>query len=323
MSYAFHLPAPMIVAALACDVVLGDPAWIPHPVRLIGAAIACGERRLHCGDARRDYARGALLALAVIAIAAAAAWALIDAAGLIGDPAGAIAAIAIASTTLALRGLDDAAAEVQRALGGNDAARARRALPALAGRDPQSLDRAGMIRAVVESVAENSSDAVIAPLLWLFVGGPVAAVAYKAINTLDSMIGYRDPRYLYFGRAAARIDDAANYLPARFAALCLIVAAQITAGRGAPAWAVCRADARRHRSPNAGYPEAAMAGALDLRLGGDAVYDGVNEARATLGGSVRTPAIANIAAARKLMWWAAGAAVILAAIARTIVLRLA
>ena len=138
---------------------------------------------------------------------------MIDAAGLIGDPAGAIAAIAIASTTLALRGLDDAAAEVQRALGGNDAARARRALPALAGRDPQSLDRAGMIRAVVESVAENSSDAVIAPLLWLFVGGPVAAVAYKAINTLDSMIGYRDPRYLYFGRAAARIDDAANYLP--------------------------------------------------------------------------------------------------------------
>jgi len=323
MSYAFHLPVPMIVAALACDVAIGDPAWIPHPVRLIGAAIAFGERRLLCGDARRDYARGALLALAVIAIASAAAWALIDAAGLIGDRAGAIAAIAIAATTLALRGLDDAAAEVQRALGGNDAVRARRALPALAGRDPQSLDRAGMIRAVVESVAENSSDAVIAPLLWLFVGGPVAAVAYKAINTLDSMIGYRDPRYLYFGRAAARIDDAANYLPARLAALCLIVAAQFTARRGAPSWAVCRADARRHQSPNAGYPEAAMAGALDLRLGGDAVYDGVNEARATLGGSVRAPAIADIAAARKLIWWAAGAAVILAAIMRTIVLRLA
>ncbi len=313
MSYAFHLSAPMIVAALACDVAIGDPAWIPHPVRLIGAAIALGERRLHCGDARADYLRGALLALAVIAIASVAAWALIDAAGLIGDAAGAVA----------LRGLDDAAAEVQRALGGNDAARARRALPALAGRDPQSLDRAGMIRAVVESVAENSSDAVIAPLMWLFVGGPAAAIAYKAINTLDSMIGYRDSRYLYFGRAAARIDDAANYLPARLTALCLIVAAQFTARRGAPAWAVCRADARRHSSPNAGYPEAAMAGALDLRLGGDAVYGGVNEARATLGGSVRTPAIADIAAARQLMWWATGAAVILAAITRTIILRLA
>jgi adenosylcobinamide-phosphate synthase len=321
VSYAFHLPAPLILAALLIDVAAGDPAWIPHPVRLIGAAIDFGERRMRTGDAQRDEVRGAILAVAVIAIASAGAATLIGLANMIGGAAGAIVAVAIAWTTLALRGLDDAAGEVQRALGGNDDARARRAIPALAGRDPDALDRAGMIRAAVESVAENSSDGVIAPLLYLFVGGSAAAIAYKAINTLDSMIGYRDERYLHFGHAAARIDDAANYIPARLTALCIIAATHLTTHRGRAALQVCRTDARRHHSPNAGFPEAAIAGAMDLRLGGDAVYAGVTEARATLGESAREPAIGDIAAARALMWWAAGIAFILVALARMIVVR--
>ncbi|MGZ6175091.1 MAG: cobalamin biosynthesis protein CobD/CbiB, partial [Candidatus Binataceae bacterium] len=178
---------------------------------------------------------------------------------------------------------------------------ARAAMPALVGRDPATLDRAAMVRATVESVAENCSDGVLAPLCFLFVGGPVLALAYKAVNTLDSMIGYRDARYLYFGRAAARLDDAANFVPARLTALCLAAAAGLTLGRGGAAASACRADARKHASPNAGLPEATMAGALGIELGGDAVYAGEIEHRARLGGAQRAVEVADIGAARRLM----------------------
>ena len=137
----------------------------------------------------------------------------------------------MAWTTLALRGLDAAAATVQHALERDDLPAARAAMPALVGRDPASLDRDGMVRATIESVAENSSDGIVAPLLYLFVGGPAAAMGYKAINTLDSMIGHTDSRYLYFGRWAARMDDIANLIPARLSAACLVAAAAILGQR--------------------------------------------------------------------------------------------
>ncbi len=320
MTFAFHLPAPMILAAIVADAALGDPAAMPHPVRLFGALIDAGERVLRSGAPRRDLVRGAILAISVIAFATALAFATVVVAGLVARWVAAIVAIALAWTTLAARGLNDAARAVEVALAADDPAAARRALPALVGRDPESLDRAGTVRATVESVAENASDGVIAPLFFLFIGGPAAAFAYKAINTLDSMIGHRDARYLYFGRAAARIDDAANFIPARLTALCLIAAASIQR-RAATAWRVCRADARRHQSPNAGFPEAAMAGALDLRLGGDAVYGGQVEPRATLGASDREPTPEDIAGARRLMRTAAAAAFCLFAIGRFIIVR--
>ncbi|HEX3409464.1 MAG TPA: adenosylcobinamide-phosphate synthase CbiB, partial [Candidatus Binataceae bacterium] len=274
------------------------------------------ERTLHSGDEQRDLRCGAVLALAVIALSAGSAWLIIAVAGRIAQPIGAAAAVLVAWTTLALRGLDDAAQKVGRALEANDEVAARQAQPALVGRDPATLDRAAMIRATVESVAENTSDGVIAPLFFLFAGGPVAAIAYRAINTLDSMIGYRDRYYLFFGRAAARIDDFANYFPARLTALCLIAAAHFVSGRAPQAWTTCREDARKHASPNAGFPEAAVAGALDIQLGGDATYGGEVEHRATLGHDGCEPQIMDIAATRAMMRIATALAFCLLAVAR-------
>ena len=194
MNHATYLSAPLIAIALGADLLLGDPAWLPHPVRLIGAAIARGERGLHTGISRRDRRNGRLLALGVISLAAIATYFLISIADRLSPSLGAIAAIMAAWTTIALKGLDEAALAVERALIVDDLLTARAALPALVGRDPNILDREGIARATVESVAENSSDAVIAPLLFLFVAGPMGAIAYKAANTLDSMIGYRDER---------------------------------------------------------------------------------------------------------------------------------
>jgi adenosylcobinamide-phosphate synthase len=322
VSYSFHLSSPLIAAALVIDLIAGDPSWMPHPVQIIGKMISFGGRILHSGDRRRDLRNGGALAIVTIAFAAFCTWAIIETAKHLGAPLGAIAAIVIAWTTLALRGLDDAAHAVQLALESNDEAGARRALPALVGRDPDSLDRSGIICATVESVAENTSDGVIAPMMFLFIGGPVAAIAYKAINTLDSMIGYRDERYLYFGRVAARIDDAANYLPARITAIWMIVAAEFVTGHAKQAWTTCRADARRHASPNAGWPEAAVAGALGIELGGDAIYAGEIERRASMGNADRKPEVADIAAARAMMRIATATAFCLFAIARPMLLML-
>ena len=273
MSFAWHLPTALIVLTLVADVLIGDPAWIPHPVRLIGLMIEFGEKRLWSGNSRRDLCGGAAVAAAVV-LAAVAAVSIVIAAGSLLAPAFAAGLGVIAAwTTIALRGLDAAATSVQSALAREDLCAARAAMPALVGRDPRSLDREGIIRATVESVAENSSDGVIAPLFYLFVGGPAAAMAYKAINTLDSMIGHREPPFTYFGRFVARLDDLANFLPARIAAASIALAAPL-AGEHGPAWRVWREEGSHHASPNAGQVEAAMAGALDVRLGGTNYYDG-------------------------------------------------
>jgi len=295
-----YISTAPIAAALALDLVLGDPPWMPHPVRLIGRAVTLGEARLHTGEPRADFWRGALLASAVVILTALAASIAVAVASTVANCLGLAAAVLIAWTTLALNGLDRAAGEVERALGRGRDDLARAAMPALVGRDPATLDRDAMVRATVESVAENCSDGVLAPLCFLFLSGPALALAYKAINTLDSMIGHRDSRYLYFGRASARLDDAANFVPARMTALCLAAAA-LTAGRGGAALGACRADAHKHSSPNAGFPEATMAGALGIELGGDAAYAGEVEHRARLGRAERVPILADIAQARRLM----------------------
>ena len=302
MSFAWHLPTMAIAVAVGLDLLLGDPSWLPHPVRLIGAAIELSEKRLWSGNASRDLCHGAIAAVVIVLAASTGTWFLIALAELLAPTLGAVVSVILAWSTIALRGLDGAAAAVEKALGHDDLADARAAVPALVGRDPQSLDRDGLVRAVIESVAENSSDGVLAPLLYLFIAGPAAAMAYKTINTLASMIGHTDVRYLYFGRWAARMDDLANLVPARVSAGCLAAAAAIWGQRPLDALRVCWADARRHPSPNAGFPEAAMAGALGIQLGGVAVYGGETEMRPLIGVARQRIEVSNIATARRLLW---------------------
>jgi adenosylcobinamide-phosphate synthase len=311
----------LILCAITVDVIAGDPKWLPHPVRLIGWGIGQGETLLWSGCSRRDQCNGAILTGAVVLGAAGITWALISVASYGGTIAEAAAAVIIAWTTIALRGLDRAAAAVACALQAGDLNRARREIRALVGRDPDSLDQTGLIRAAVESVAENCCDGVIAPMLYLFAGGPVTAIAYKAINTLDSMIGYMDDRYRWFGRGAARLDDFANLLPARISAICLMAAAAAVLRRGAQAYTACVTSARRHRSPNAGYPESTMAGALGIMLGGEAIYGGVVEHHLLMGIAERDPDIRDIADARAIMRLAGMFAFCIFALARIAVMR--
>lgn len=302
MNYAFHLPASLIFAAVALDVVLGDPPWLPHPVRMIGSAIAAGDQRLHTDNARRALINGAMLAIGVITATSLAAWSTIAIAQMLSPYAGAIAATLIAWTTLAIRGLDDAAREVEHSLSRGEMGVARLAIRSLVGRDAEALNRSGLVKAAIESIAENLSDGFIAPLLFLIVGGPVGALAYKAINTLDSMIGYRDIRYLYFGRVAARLDDLANLIPSRLTALAISAASVIVTGRARESLRVCISDGLKHESPNAGYPEAAMAGALGVELGGAAFYAGELEHRPSFGSAGMSPDVGALRSARVVMW---------------------
>jgi adenosylcobinamide-phosphate synthase len=291
--------------ALSIEAMLGYPDWlvrtIGHPVtwmgRLIGALDRAWNRESMSTRAR--LAAGALALLASMGIAGALACAL--ASVLLPLPLGpALVAIA-ASTLIAQRSLYDHVRRVAVALEAKDVAAARTAVSHIVGRDPDTLDEAGIARAAIESLAENFSDGVVAPAFWLALAGLPGAVVYKAINTADSMIGHRTRRHCAFGRAAARLDDLVNLPASRLSAL-LLVAASALAGTAsaAAAWRTLRRDAHRHRSPNAGYPEAAMAGALGLALAGPRVYHGVEIADAMMGQGRREATAVDIRAALTL-----------------------
>ncbi|MGH7905289.1 MAG: adenosylcobinamide-phosphate synthase CbiB [Candidatus Binataceae bacterium] len=322
MSHAWFLSVPLIGCAALIDLLMGDPAWLPHPVQAIGVMITRGEQALRSGRPAGDLRNGFILAALVIGISAFSTWALVRVADGIAFWLGAILATLAAALTIANRGLDDAALTIQQALAANRDDDARAAIPSLAGRDPASLGRSGMIRATIESLAENASDGIVAPLLFLFVAGPVGAIAYKAINTLDSMLGYRDERYLDFGRAAARLDDFANWVPARITALCIAGASHIALGAGRRSLAVIQCDARSHESPNAGFPEAAMAGALGIELGGDAVYGGEVVRRSKIGTPAHPVSVEHIALARRIVKFAVVIAFVLFGIGRYALMRL-
>ncbi len=271
-------PPAILLAAMALDTLIGDPRKlydrIPHPVTLIGRLIGALERRLNDPDtpATVRSRRGMAAVAMVVGLAIAVGWGISF--GLRGFAGGWVVEVLLASSLIAANGLYKGVLRVRVALT-LGIEQAQEAIAAIAGRDPGTLDSFGIARAAVESVAENFSDAVVAPVLWYALFGLPGIVAYKAVNTLDSMIGYQNQRYAAFGRAAARLDDAANWLPARISGVLICIAARITRGAdGQAAWHIMRRDASRHRSPNAGRPEAAMAGALNIALGGPRRYGG-------------------------------------------------
>ena len=272
--------------ALLIEATFGYPgrvlAAIGHPVMWFGWMIGWLDRTLNRDTSAWRKPAGFVAALLIVAIPAAAACAIERVALLL--PFGFVAVAVLASTLIAQRSLHEHVAQVADALDRDGLDGGRRAVSQIVGRDPDALDQAGVARAAIESLAENFSDGIVAPVFWLAAGGLPAGVAYKAINTADSMIGHRTPRHGDFGFAAARLDDLVNLPASRLSALLIVVAAATTGNASASgAWRAVRRDAGKHRSPNAGWPEAAMAGALGLSLAGPRVYGGVTVDDATMG----------------------------------------
>jgi adenosylcobinamide-phosphate synthase len=279
------------LAALLIEGLLGYPdrltQHVGHPVMWMGRLIDLLDARLNRQTFTASSRRAAgALALLILILAVAIPAVMLER-GLGTLPFGIVAVALVASTLIAQRSLYDHVARVADALERNGLAAGRAAVAHIVGRDPDSLDAAGVARAAIESLAENFSDAVVAPSLWLIVGGLAGGAVYKAINTADSMIGHRTARHQAFGWGAARLDDLVNLPASRLAALLIVAAAVVTPGlsrrAGAAAFAALWRDAARHRSPNAGYPEAATAGALGLKLAGPRFYGGIRVADALMG----------------------------------------
>ena len=271
---------PAALCGFVLDLILGDPAWLTpvHPVVLMGRAISALEKRLRAvfpGTPQGEYRAGLLLALLMSVgtfIVCRLTLRALDAL----SPALSLALEVIwCWQALAIKDLRAEAMRVQAALENEGLDSARKAVSRIVGRDTAGLSAEGVARAAVETVAENFSDGVIAPLFWMMLGSAPLALCYKAVNTMDSMLGYKNARYLHFGRAPAKLDDAANFLPARLAALLLIASARLMGEDAASALRIWRRDRRKHASPNSAQCEAAMAGALGLRLCGPASYFGV------------------------------------------------
>ncbi len=296
-----------LLLAYLLDLVLGDPPWLPHPVVGIGRVIGAGEALLNRpgrGPRFLLLSGAALTAAVVLGIWGVGAGTLAMA-GHLGEPVRAAVSILLLYTALAGTGLARAGEAVRRPLAAGDLDAARGQLARYVGRRTEGLPAAEVARGAVETVAENTVDGFLAPLFYGLVGGAPLALAYKAVNTLDSMLGYHDPRHRWFGRAADRLDDAANYLPARLgAAVMLAAGALLRLDVVGGVRAVLR-DARRHPSPNAGYPEAAAAGLLGVRLGGENRYADAVESRPCLGAQGRAPDAEALAGVVALCRWSA------------------
>jgi len=271
-----------ILLAMGLDLVVGDPRWLPHPVRLMGVTASALEPRLRQWIPLPRLA-GLLTAGILIGLTAGLCAFLLMGAYRLHPLAGDGVGILLLYFTFAARDLALHSRRVHQALAADDLPLARQNVSMIVGRDTAALDSAGVTRAAVESVAENSVDGVIAPLFFACLAGPVGAMTYKAISTLDSLFGYKNERYLQFGWASARIDDLAAWIPARLTGVIAPVAAWILALKAGDSWRIMRRDSRRHASPNSGFGEAAFAGALGVQLGGPLMKKGVLIDLPTLG----------------------------------------
>jgi adenosylcobinamide-phosphate synthase len=303
-----------LASAYILDLLIGDPEWLPHPVRWIGRVIAWAEKFLYDATTSPLLLRvfGAALWMFVIVLVVGAAIVLIGTSQLTSRFFGDVVLIWLAFTTLATRSLHKESSLVARALEEQKLDLARGRLSRIVSRDTSSLDETGILRALVETVSENISDGIVAPIFYLSLFGPVGALTYKAVNTMDSMLGYTNERYRYFGWFPARADDIANWIPARLSGW-LVVGAAACLGRD---WRlstrIMRRDARKMKSPNAGFPEAAAAGALGVQLGGTNVYFGRPVEKPKLGDPLGPISLDTYRQMIKLMYLTSGLAFFMA-----------
>jgi len=290
-------PDPAVILfALLIDFAIGDPRWFPHPVAFTGRVVTNLEKLLRNtfdsherGDAGRrwrEMAAGAVLLLLVTGMVSGISWLLLSAASYLSSFAHFAVATLLSWTTISARSLHAESAVVADALVAGDIGLARQYLSRIVGRDTEMLDEPEIWRALIETVAENSNDGIVAPLFWLTIGGPVAAMAFKAVSTLDSMVGYRNERYIYFGRASARMDDLLNFIPARLTSLLMIAVSVICGFSVSGGIRITLRDRLKHPSPNSAHPEATAAGLLGVRLGGVSSYCGALSLKQYLGDPV-------------------------------------
>lgn len=294
------------IAGFFLDFIFGDPVWLYHPVRLIGKMISAGERILLRRQGKRGMtATGAVLWVCVAALSFAVPFAALVLAQRLHPALRFVIETFWCYQIVAARCLCTESRKVYDRLKEEDLPGARRAVSMIVGRDTEDLTVEGVTKAAVETVAENTSDGVTAPLIYMLIGGAPLGFLYKAVNTMDSMIGYKNDRYIYFGRAAARMDDIFNYVPSRLTALFMIVSAFLCGFDVKNAWRIYRRDRRRHASPNAAQTEAVCAGALKVRLAGDAVYFGKVYKKEYIGDNLRPIEPEDIRRAGRLMYAAA------------------
>ncbi|RAR40419.1 adenosylcobinamide-phosphate synthase CbiB [Paenibacillus sp. MDMC362] len=293
----------VIWAAVVLDLLIGDPRWLPHPVIGMGKAIRRVEGwiRQRATTAQSLKRAGILLPVIVAGGSFVLAWLLLELCGAIHPWLAWGVEIVLIATTIAIKGLREAGLEVYGHLRSGHIAEARRALSMVVGRDTGHLDEPEIVRGTVETVAENIVDAVIAPLLFSLIGGAPLAMAYRAVNTLDSMVGYKNDKYQHIGWASARLDDIANWIPARLTAGLLTVVAAMLSLQWKKAIKMVRRDAQKHPSPNSGFPESAVAGALGVRLGGENSYQGVISFRAYMGDPERPLEAEHIRVTNRLL----------------------
>ena len=294
-----------VLGGFVLDAIFGDPAWLPHPVVYMGKAISRLEKFLRTRLPKTP--QGELLGGAVLAFCLPVGTLLFTGlvcwgAAMLHPLLGLAVQMFWCGQALAAKGLAQESTNVYRELVKPDLPAARRAVSRIVGRDTQDLTLEGVTRAAVETVAENASDGVIAPLLYMLLGGAPLALTYKAINTMDSMLGYKNEKYLYFGRIPAKLDDAANYLPSRLAALLWVAAAAFTHNDAKGAWKIWRRDRRNHASPNSAQTESACAGALGVQLAGPAYYFGEYYDKPTIGDALRPVEPKDILRADRMMY---------------------
>ncbi|MCI6012420.1 MAG: adenosylcobinamide-phosphate synthase CbiB [Firmicutes bacterium] len=299
--------ASALMAGFLLDLLIGDPRWMYHPVIFIGKTISFFERnirRIFPVTPHGELAGGMLLVLLTLVVSGGIPVVILALTGMVHPVLQWSAGAFLCYQLLAVKCLKDESMKVYQALKTGTLEDGRRAVSMIVGRDTQALDEKGVVKAAVETVAENFSDGVLAPMFYMLIGGPVLMFLYKGINTMDSMVGYKNDRDLYFGRCAARLDDAANFIPSRLAGILLILAAYIGNFSGKDAKRIFLRDRKKHASPNSAQTESAAAGALQIQLAGNAYYFGKLHEKEYIGDPIREIQVEDIRRMNKLMYLA-------------------